>query len=98
MAPFVDKLSRNLSITGMVAAAELAVGFGVGTLVAGAMKDSTRQKVGTVVLAAGIAASIPVLIGAIVRLNHTLTEERRTRRQLDTIRHDAGLAEDGDVF
>lgn len=98
MPPIVDKFSRNLSITGVVAAAEMAVGFGIGVLVASRIKETLRQRVGVSVLAAGLAASIPVFIGAGLRVNRTLTRDSRARRRLDTIREDAGLAEDGEVF
>ena len=57
-----------------------------------------RQRLGVVVLLAGLAATIPLLIGAGVRVNRELGEGRRTRRRLETIRHDSGFAEDGEFY
>ncbi len=58
----------------------------------------TRQRAGLVVLAAGVAATIPLLIGAGVRVNRELGEGRLTRRRLETIRHDHGFPDDGDFY
>lgn len=82
----------------MAAAAEMAVGVGAGLLLADQLGKSSRQKLGAIALVAGLAASIPLLIGAGVRVNRELSEGRRTRRRLETIRHDSGLPEDGDFY
>lgn len=98
MAPLFDKLSQNLSGTSLAAAAEMAVGVGAGLLVADQLGKSARQRLGLVALIAGLAATIPLLIGAGVRVNRELGEGRRTRRRLETIRHDSGFAEDGEFY
>ena len=98
MANILDRLSHNLSATSLAAAAELAVGVGAGLLVADQLGKSSRQRLGVVVLLAGLAATIPLLIGAGVRVNRELGEGRRTRRRLETIRHDSGFAEDGEFY
>jgi hypothetical protein len=94
----LDRFSRNLSATSVAAAAEMAVGVGAGLLVADQLGKSARQRLGIVVLLAGLAATVPLLIGAGVRVNRELGEGRRTRRRLETIRHDSGFAEDGDFY
>lgn len=98
MAPLVDKISRNLSATSLAAAAEMAVGVGAGLLVAGSMSKDVRKRVGLITLILGAAATVPILIGAGVRVNRELGEGRRTRRRLETIRHDHGFADDGDFY
>jgi len=98
MANILDRLSRNLSATSLAAAAEMAVGVGAGLLVADQLGKSARQRVGVLVLLAGLAATVPLLIGAGVRVNRELGEGRRTRRRLETIRHDSGFAEDGEFY
>ena len=98
MANILDTLSRNLSATYLAAAAEMAVGVGAGLLVADQLGKGARQRLGVVVLLAGLAATIPLLIGAGVRFNRELGEGRRTRRRLETIRHDSGFAEDGEFY
>ena len=98
MANILDRLSRNLSATSWAAAAEMAVGAGAGLLVADQLGKGARQRLGVVVLLAGLAATIPLLIGAGVRVNRELGEGRRTRRRLETIRHDSGFAEDGEFY
>lgn len=82
----------------MAAAAEMAVGLGAGLLIADQLGKNTRQKLGVAVLLAGLVATVPLLIGAGVRVNRELGEGRRTRRRLETIRHDSGFPEDGDFY
>jgi hypothetical protein len=98
MANVLDRFSRNLSATSLAAVAEMAVGAGAGLLLADQLGKSARQRVGVVVLLAGLAATIPLLIGAGVRVNRELGEGRRTRCRLETIRHDSGFAEDGEFY
>ncbi len=98
MADLLDRFSQNLSATSVAAAAEMAVGMGAGLLVADQLGKSARQRIGVVALIAGLAATIPLLIGAGVRVNRELGEGRRTRRRLETIRHDSGFPEDGDFY
>ena len=98
MADLLDSFSQNLSATSVAAAAEMAVGVGAGLLVADQLGKSARQRIGVVALIAGLAATIPLLIGAGVRVNRELGQGRRTRRRLETIRHDSGLPEDGDFY
>jgi hypothetical protein len=98
MAPLFDRLSQNLSGTSLAAAAEMAVGVGAGLLVADQLGKDARQRIGLVALIAGLAATIPLLIGAGVRVNRELGEGRRTRRRLETIRHDPGFPDDGDFY
>ena len=98
MADLLDRFSQNLSATSVAAAAEMAVGVGAGLLVADQLGKSARQRIGVVALIAGLAATIPILIGAGVRVNRELGQGRRTRRRLETIRHDSGLPEDGDFY
>jgi len=98
MAPLFNRLSENLSGTSLAAAAEMAVGVGAGLLVADQLGKDARQRIGLVALIAGLAATIPLLIGAGVRVNRELGEGRRTRRRLETIRHDPGFPDDGDFY
>lgn len=98
MASLLDRLSQNLSATSIAAAAEMAVGVGAGLLLADQFGKHARQRVGVIALAAGIAATVPILIGAGLRVNRELGEGRRTRRRLETIRHDPGFADDGDFY
>ncbi len=98
MATLLDKFSRNLSATSVAAAAEMAVGIGAGLLVADRLGNSARQRLGLIALVGGLAATIPLLIGAGVRVNRELGEGRRTRQRLETIRHDHGFAEDGEFY
>ena len=98
MADIFDRLSQNLSATSLAAAAEMAVGVGAGLLVADQLGKGVRQRLGVIALVGGLAATIPLLIGAGVRVNRELGQGRRTRRRLETIRHDSGLPEDGDFY
>ena len=98
MPDLLDRFSRNLSATSVAAVAEMAVGVGAGLLVADQLGKSASQRLGLVALLAGLAATVPLLIGAGVRVNRELGEGRRTRRRLETIRHDSGFAEDGEFY
>lgn len=98
MSPLLDKFSRNLSTSSIVAAAEMAVGTGVGLLLADRLGDKARQRVGLIVLISGLTATIPLLIGAGVRVNRKLGKGRRMRRSLESIRQDSGFPEDGDFY
>lgn len=98
MVPILDKFSRNLSATSVAAAAEMAVGVGAGLLVADQLGKTARQRLGLAILLAGLAATVPLLIGAGVRVNRELGEGRRTRRRLETIRQDHGFPDDGDFY
>ncbi len=98
MTPLLDKFSRNLSATSVVAAAEMAVGVGAGLLLADSLGRGARQRVGIITLIAGLAATIPLLIGAGVRVDRKLGQGRRTRRSLETIRQDSGFPDDGDFY
>ena len=98
MPDLLDRFSRNLSATSVAAVAEMAVGVGAGLLLADQLGKSARQRLGLVALLAGLAATVPLLIGAGVRVNRELGEGRRTRRRLETIRHDSGFAEYGEFY
>ena len=98
MAPLMERFTQNLSATSLAAAAEMAVGAGAGLLLADQLGKNSRQRLGLVALIAGLAATVPLLIGAGVRVNRELGEGRRTRRRLETIRHDHGFADDGDFY
>jgi len=94
----LDRFSRNLSTSSIVAVAEMAVGAGAGLLLADRLGRKARQRVGLVALIAGVAASVPLLIGAGVRVERKLGEGRRQRRSLESIRQDSGFPEDGDFY
>ena len=98
MAPLLERFTQNLSATSVAAAAEMAVGVGAGLLLADQLGKVSRQRLGFIALIAGLAASVPLLIGAGVRVNRELGEGRRTRRRLETIRHDHGFPDDGDFY
>ncbi len=98
MDPLLDKFSRNLSTSSIVAVAEMAVGAGVGLLVADRLGRKLRQRIGLGILIAGLAATVPLLIGAGVRVDRKLGQGRRTRQSLETIRHDSGFPDDGDFY
>lgn len=94
----LDKFSRNLSTSSIVAVAEMAVGAGVGLLLADRLGQKVRHRIGLIALIAGAAATIPLLIGAGVRVERQLGKGRRLRRSLESIRQDSGFPEDGDFY
>jgi hypothetical protein len=60
----ISKFGENLPVTGIGALSQVAVGFGVGLLVADKMEMTTRQRTAIVLIGAGVAAVIPLLPSA----------------------------------
>ncbi|HEY5792372.1 MAG TPA: hypothetical protein VIS74_03680 [Chthoniobacterales bacterium] len=89
----IEKFAENLPVSGVVGLSQAAVGFGAGLLIAGKLEKDSRDKVAISLLAAGAAILIPVVAGVFTRVSNRPESARRIRRQLESIRQDAGLPE-----
>ncbi len=93
----ISKFGQNLPVTGIGALSQVAVGFGVGLLVADKMNITARQRTAIVLIGAGAAAVIPFAAGIYNRVAHREASERGMRRRLDSIREDVGFASDDEL-
>ncbi len=95
----LEKLGHNLPASGMAAASQAAVGFGVGLLVSGYMSRKLRQKLAIALLTTGTAILLPVLAGVVARISNRPESARRVRKRLESIRHDYGMGDsESDIF
>jgi hypothetical protein len=98
MASFpISKFGENLSVTGIVALSQAAVGVAVGLLVADKMGRDARQRTAIALLGAGMATLIPFVAGVFERVNNRPGSTRGMRRRLDRIRRDSGNVEFDDI-
>lgn len=93
----ISKFGENLPVTGIGALSQVAVGFGVGLLVADKMEMTTRQRTAIVLIGAGVAAVIPFVAGIYERVAQNVDAERRMQRRLDSIRGDVGFPAEEEV-
>jgi hypothetical protein len=88
----LEKFGNNLPVSGIVALSQVAVGFGVGLLLADKLDRSVREKAAIALIGAGLATVIPVVAGIINNVSNRPASSRRVRRQLESIRDDTGLS------
>jgi hypothetical protein len=93
----ISKFGENLPVTGIGALSQVAVGFGVGLLVADKMEMTTRQRTAIVLIGAGVAAVIPFVAGIYERVAQNVASERRMQRRLESIREDVGFPAEEEV-
>lgn len=89
----LSKFGENLPVTGIVAASQAAVGFGLGLLLAEKLGRSARERTALALIGAGIAALIPTVAGVVDRIANRPTSDRQMRRRLAGIRGNSGLSE-----
>jgi len=94
----IHKFGDNLPVTGIVAFSQAAMGFGVGILIGDRLGRSARQQAAIACFLAGAAALAPVVYGIIVNVRNRPSSSRRMKKQLESIRRDIGLSEDGEQF
>lgn len=93
----ISKFGQNLPVTGISALSQVAVGLGVGLLVADKLETTARQRTALVLIGAGVAAVIPFVAGIYDRVSHRAASERGMRRRLDSLREDVGFAGDDEI-
>lgn len=86
----LDKFGENLPVSGVVAFSQVAVGLGVGLLVADRLGRNPRRGVAIGLLSAGVATLIPVVWGVISNFSHRPGSSRTMQKRLDGIRRAAG--------
>jgi len=95
---FMPKNTDSLPLTGLVALTQTALGFGVGLLIAGKMKDTVQKTTVISALSVGAVCTLSLAAGAAARLINHPTSSRRMRRRLESIREDSGFPDDVEIF
>ncbi len=94
-------LSQNnetLPVAGIVALAQTALGFGVGLLIAGKMREKAQKASIISALSVGVVCTLSLAAAAAARLIDHPTSPRRMRRRLESIRQDSGFPDDAEIF
>ncbi|MCK9589421.1 MAG: hypothetical protein WC076_02835 [Terrimicrobiaceae bacterium] len=86
----LDKFGENLPVSGVVAFSQVAVGLGIGLLVAGRIGRTARRGLAIGLVSAGVATLVPVVWGVISNISHRPGSSRTMRKRLDGIRRAAG--------
>ena len=58
-----DKFGENLPVSGVVAFSQVAIGLGVGLLVADRIGENARRNAAFALLGIGVASIVPVIVG-----------------------------------
>jgi hypothetical protein len=87
----ISKFGENLSVTGLVAVSQAAIGVGVGLLVADKLEINARQRTAIALIGAGAAAVVPFVAGIYERLSRNSESQRSMQRRLDSMREDVGF-------
>ena len=94
----INKFGDNLPVTSIVAFSQAAFGFGLGLLVSSAIDRSARQKLAVSALVGGAAVLVPLAAGVVMAVQNRPSSTRRQRKQLESIRRDTGISENGGQF
>jgi hypothetical protein len=86
----LDKFGENLPVSGVIAFSQVAVGLGVGILVADRIGSNARRGLAIGLLSAGVATLVPVIWGVVSNISHRPGSSRTMQKRLDGIRRAAG--------
>ncbi len=84
--------------TSLLAITQTAVGCGIGLLLAGKLGRPAQKTTAATMLAVGALLAMPWVVENVLERLNGPGSARGERRRLDTIRTDAGYAEDAEVF
>jgi len=93
----LSKFGENLPATGVTAAAQAAIGFAAGLLVADRLGADNRRRTALIVAGAGLVTLLPIVAGIITRVSNRPGSTRRMRKSLETIRHDTGFSDSDEI-
>jgi len=96
----ISKFGENLPVTGISAISQVAVGLGVGLLIAEKLETTARQRTAIVLIGAGVAAVIPFVAGIYERVSHRVESRSRRgmQRRLDSLREDVGFSSEDELI
>ena len=84
--------------TSLLAITQTAVGCGIGLLLAGKLGRPAQKTTAATMLAVGALLAMPWVVENVLERLNGPGSARGERRRLETIRTDAGYAEDAEVF
>ncbi|MEO7318311.1 MAG: hypothetical protein ABIZ56_04925 [Chthoniobacteraceae bacterium] len=84
--------------TSLLAITQTAVGCAIGLLLAGKLRRPTQKTTAASLLGIGALLALPWAVENVLERLNGPGSARGERRRLDTIRTDAGYADDTDVF
>ena len=82
----LDKFGENLPVSGVVGFSQVAIGLGAGFLVADSIGHNARRSVGTLLVALGAAALVPVVWGIANKFHTRPDSSRSMQKRLEGIR------------
>ena len=94
----LDKFGENLPVSGVVAFSQVAIGLGVGLLVADRIGRNARRGLAIGLMSAGVATLVPIVWGVVSNISNRPGSERTMRKRLDGIRRVPGVGDDGHPF
>ena len=89
----LDKFGDNLPVSGVVAFSQVAIGLGVGLLIADRIGQNARRGAAFALLGVGVASLVPVIVGVTSNLTNRPGSSREMRKRLEGIRRGYGLDE-----
>jgi len=94
----LDKFGENLPVSGVVAFSQVAIGFGVGLIVADKIGHNARRGVAIGLISAGVATLVPIVWGVASNISHRPGSRRTMRKRLESIRYDSGISGSDNAF
>jgi len=91
-----DKFGENLPVSGVVAFSQVAIGLGVGLLVADRIGENARRNAAFALLGIGVASIVPVIVGVTSNISRRPGSSREMRKRLEGIRRGYGLDDEND--
>jgi hypothetical protein len=92
------KPTDPVPLASLVAVTQAALGCGIGLLLAGKLRRPAQKAVAVAMLSLGVASTLPIIIELFAKYYKGPTSARGVRKRLDSIRQDAGVSEDAEVF
>jgi hypothetical protein len=84
--------------TSLLAVTQTAVGCGIGLLIAGKLRRPAQKTTAATLFSLGLLLSLPAIVGSVLRLWYRPESDRGAQQRLDSIRRDAGLSDETEVF
>jgi len=88
----------TVPVTSLVTVTQTAVGCGIGLLLARRLGRVAQRNTALALFAVGAVSVAPLILDLISRRRNRPGSERVMRRRLESIRHDAGISEDVEIF
>jgi len=88
----LDKFGENLPVSGVVAFSQVAIGLGVGLIVADRLGRNARRGLAIGLVSAGVATLVPVVWGVVSNISNRPGSSRSMRKRLESIRRAPGVS------